>query len=320
MTNKKKPPVKNKGQLHPNNKHQGRYDLSKLTAVCPELKPFVMINQYEVETIDFFNPQAVRLLNKALLKYFYAIDHWELPAGYLCPPIPGRADYLHHIAGFLAQQNQGKIPVGEKIKCLDIGVGASCIYPILGVREFNWTFVGTDIDKKALAAAQKIIDQNVTLAGKISLRHQSNPQAIFQNIFQAEEYFDLSVCNPPFHDSLAAAKAANLRKVSKLRKGKTSKTALNFGGQANELWCVGGEKKFITKMIQESKTHQTSCFWFSTLVSQEAHLPKIYQELKNAKATKVSTIEMGQGQKSSRIVAWTFLSPKQQQSWKAARW
>ncbi|PVF10901.1 23S rRNA (adenine(1618)-N(6))-methyltransferase, partial [Yersinia pestis] len=38
------------------------------------------------------------------------------------------------------------------------------------------------------------------------------------------------------------------------------------------------------------------------------------------KAVEVRTIEMAQGQKVSRFVAWTFLTPEQQAAWVAERW
>ena len=108
--------------LHPRNKHRERYNFKLLIKTCPELKPFVFINKFDDESIDFFNPEAVKILNKALLKQYYNIDYWDVPKGYLCPPIPGRADYIHYIADLLGESNNGKIPTGKKLKVLDIGV------------------------------------------------------------------------------------------------------------------------------------------------------------------------------------------------------
>ena len=91
-----------KPSLHPRNRHQGRYDFPQLISVCPELAEFVIINPYGKESIDFANPDAVRVFNRALLKAFYGIAHWDIPADYLCPPVPGRADYVHFLADLLA--------------------------------------------------------------------------------------------------------------------------------------------------------------------------------------------------------------------------
>ena len=90
-----------------------------MIASCPDLAGFVSPNKYGDDSVDFFNPDAVKILNRALLKHHYGIENWEIPEGYLCPPIPGRADYLHHIADVLSLRNEGNIPTGNKIKCLE---------------------------------------------------------------------------------------------------------------------------------------------------------------------------------------------------------
>ena len=155
---------------------------------------------------------------------------------------------------------------------------------------------------------------------KIEIRLQQNLKNIFQGIILEQDVIDLTICNPPFHTSLQEAQSSNRRKVSNLKKEKIAKVDLNFGGQNNELWYEGGEAVFIEKMIEESQQFATSCFWFSTLVSKQTTLKKVYQALDNEKASAVKTVEMGQGQKRSRLVAWTFLTKKQQEKWKEFRW
>ncbi|MBC7494605.1 MAG: RlmF-related methyltransferase, partial [Flavobacterium sp.] len=129
MLDKKKEHPKEKTRLHVRNKHRERYNLKALIESVPELAQYVSLNIYNDESIDFFNPEAVKALNKALLKHHYQIDHWNIPPNYLCPPIPGRADYIHYIADLLCGSNYGKIPKGNLVTCLDIGVGANCVYP-----------------------------------------------------------------------------------------------------------------------------------------------------------------------------------------------
>src|SRR5688500_3909142 len=107
MLNKKKEHPKEKIKLHPRNKHRQRYDFTQLISSCPDLAPFVKLNVYNDESIDFFNPEAVKMLNTALLKHFYNIVYWDIPSNYLCPPIPGRADYIHNIADLLGTKNNG---------------------------------------------------------------------------------------------------------------------------------------------------------------------------------------------------------------------
>ena len=260
------------------------------------------------------------MLNKALLKHFYGIEHWDIPSGYLCPPIPGRADYIHHMADLLCSKNYGKVPTGHKIRCMDIGVGANCVYPVIGNHEYGWSFTGSEIDSVAIESAKRIIELNPALHEKIEIRFQDQPNDIFFGILQKDEIIDLVVCNPPFHSSLAEAQAGTLRKLSNLNPDKKRDPILNFGGQNNELWCKGGEEKFVRDMVRQSKFFQVSCFWFSSLVSKQSHLKGVYEALKAAEAIEVKTIPMGQGNKSTRIVAWTFLTLEQQGEWRDSRW
>ncbi|RIJ37616.1 23S rRNA (adenine(1618)-N(6))-methyltransferase RlmF [Pontibacter oryzae] len=320
MPHRKKAHPTQKTGLHARNRHRARYNFPELVKSCPALKPFVRQNEYGDASVDFFNPQAVKMLNSALLASFYKISDWDIPAGYLCPPIPGRADYIHHAADLLAASNQGKIPTGKSITCLDVGVGASCVYPIIGQYEYGWSFIGADIDPASIASSQKIIDANPSLKGSAALRLQPNSKSIFRGIIQQGEFIDLTVCNPPFHVSLAEAQAGTMRKLNNLQQQKKSKLVLNFGGQKAELWCPGGESRFVNHMVSQSREFATSCFWFTTLISKQANLKGAYQALEQVGATEVKTIPMAHGNKVSRIVAWTFLSPKQQQAWQQLRW
>ena len=320
MPKTKREHPKEKVNLHRQNRHRERYDFKLLTENCPELAQFVRPNPYGDDSIDFFNPDAVLMLNKALLNHYYNITNWSIPAGYLCPPIPGRADYIHHIADRLGSSNHGDIPGGDQIRCLDIGVGANCVYPIIGIKEYGWSFVGAEIDPVAIESARKIVDSNPILTGKVELRLQINPRNIFEGVIKKGEYFDLSICNPPFHASAAMAQAGTLRKLNSLSSKKITKPLLNFGGQQGELWCQGGELRFVKEMVFQSKLFEKSCFWFSSLISKESNLKQIYAFLKIVEATQVRTIPMGQGNKISRIVAWTFLINREQEEWVAERW
>lgn len=320
----KKPTKKLK--IHPRNKHSGNYDFDALVAETPSLKAYVKLNNYKQQTIDFQNPKAVKEFNKALLKKHYKIEYWDIPQDYLCPPIPGRVDYIHNVADLLASRNPKKIasggnivPNGKKIKILDVGVGANCIYPILGFSVHAWSFVASDINKTSLKIADHIISKNENLKGNIELRIQAKPKNIFKGIIGENEYFEATMCNPPFHVSKEDAAKGSLKKQQNLGV-KNEKMVLNFGGQHNELWCDGGEVRFIKTMIIESKTFSKNCFWFTTLVSKESNLTSVYQMLKKAGVIEHKTIKMAQGNKISRMVAWTFLDKKAQQGWAELYW
>jgi 23S rRNA (adenine1618-N6)-methyltransferase len=311
--------MKDERQTKRSFKHNDRYDFKALVESYPALSTFVFINQYGSETVDFANPDAVKTLNKALLIHFYNLENWDIPNGYLCPPIPGRANYLHHLADLLARSNHGKIPQGQAVKGLDIGTGANVIYPIIGQAEYGWSFVGSDIDSIAITAAQQNINTNQYLKTNIELRLQNTPKHIFNGIISPKERFDFTICNPPFHASAKEAAAGTQRKIKNLKGEKTIKPVLNFGGQNHELWCEGGEEKFIQNMIHESQAFANNCFWFTTLVAKSNNLRLIYKTLKKVKPTDIQTIEMKQGNKVTRFVAWTFLDKKQQGLWRQVR-
>lgn len=287
--------------FHPRNRHTGRYDFDRLYAACPELKKFTRLNPAGRYTIDFADPIAVKLLNSAILKTDYGVEYWEIPDNYLCPPIPGRADYIHFAADLLNSTNLST-PV-EPIRVLDIGVGANVIYPLIGHAEYAWHFVGSDIDRKAIASARKNITAN-QLQDAIEIRHQSNAHHIFNSIIKKDDYYALSICNPPFFQSAEQAHQQNQRKWKNL--GKKAMQTRNFGGQSNELWCEGGELAFISRMIQESVQYKNQVLWFTTLVSRESILPALTKQLRQLRIKDIKIVDMAQGQKRSRFLAWRF--------------
>lgn len=309
-----------KTRLHIRNKNRERYDLEALIIAEPELKNHIKPNKYGEDSVDFANPAAVKLLNKGLLNYYYGIKNWDFPDENLCPPIPGRADYLHYMADLLSQSNFGELPKGDKITCLDIGVGANCIYPIIGVTEYGWHFIGSDIDAKSIDSANHIINNNSSLKGKIKCQLQQNPKDVFEGILSQGITIDLSICNPPFHSSTEEAEKGTRRKVKNLSGKNTAKPELNFAGISNELICEGGEHTFIHNMIRESVNFSKNCFWFSTLVSKKSNLKGIYKILNEMEATGIKTIPIGTGNKSSRIIAWSFLTKEEQKEWREKRW
>lgn len=307
-------------RLHPRNKNRKRYDIHALTKEVPALKNHLNTSKTGAITINFSNPTAVKLLNKAILFHHYNLNYWEFPDGNLCPPIPGRADYLHYMADLLGKSNNGEIPKGKKINCLDIGVGASCIYPIIGNTSYKWQFTGTDIDPKSIASSQKIIDNNSILTNKITLQFQKKSNAIFRGIIRPEDKFDLTICNPPFHSSAAEAHNGTIRKVKNLNGKRVKNPQLNFSGTSRELVFEGGELKFIQQIIKESQNFPDKVFWFSSLVSKQSNLSSIYKSLAKVGAKMHKTIPMGTGNKSTRIVAWTFLTTNAQKEWVDRKW
>ncbi len=299
----------NKAKLHPRNQHADGYDFVRLVAQTPELAAYTISNPLGQPTIDFKDVGAVRMLNRALLKTHYNIDFWDIPDGYLCPPIPGRVDYIHYLADLLADSNDQDIPRGRNIKALDIGTGASLVYPLTGQSEYGWHFTGVDIDAAAIKSAKQLCDFNQL---KITLRRQNRRENIFKGVIQPRDAFHITLCNPPFHASMDKAAKGTQRKWGNLGKGHSSKR--NFGGQNAELWCPGGEIKFIATMIEESREFADQCLWFTSLVSKRDNLQPLQRILGKAKVADIKIVDIAQGQKTSRFIAWTYTKKDQRAS------
>jgi len=292
--------------LHPRSRHHGRYDLPALVACCPELEAFVVANPAGEATVDFANPQAVKVLNRALLKHHYGVAYWDLPLGYLCPGIPGRADYLHQVADLLSGGEEAAIPRGPEVAVLDIGTGANAVYPLIGVAEYGWRFVGVDIDPLAVKWAGQLVAANPAMKGRVELRLQKKPELLFEGVVRPGERFAVAICNPPFHASPEEARAGAIRKARGLGQRPAAVPKLNFGGQGAELWCPGGEAAFVGRMIRQSAERPELCGWFTCLVSRSENVPRMQRELKTVAAKEVRVLPMAQGQKRSRLLAWRF--------------
>jgi 23S rRNA (adenine1618-N6)-methyltransferase len=281
--------------MHPKNKHKDNYNLDELCSVYSPLTEFVFINKHQTKTIDFANAKAVKALNTALLKNHYQIKYWEFSDDNLCPPIPSRVDYIHYLAELIPQNN-------NKITVLDIGTGATCIYPLLGNAIYKWNFIATDIDENSIVNAKKIIKQN-NLENKIIFRLQKNKDNILKGIINPNDYFTISMCNPPFYTSEEDALKATNRKLKNLNLDTKER---NFSGKANELWYKGGEKAFLHNYLYESSRYKEQFDWFSSLVSKKELIKDIKRSLKKLGATEIKVINMEQGNKISRIIAWRF--------------
>uniref|UniRef100_UPI004048AD0F 23S rRNA (adenine(1618)-N(6))-methyltransferase RlmF n=1 Tax=Polaribacter sp. TaxID=1920175 RepID=UPI004048AD0F len=287
----------NSKNFHPKNKHNNGYDFDLLVKSNPALEAHTFTNSYGNITVDFSNPLVVKEVNRALLFGYYGLTSWEFPDENLCPPIPGRVDYIHHLKDLI---NSSEIT--EPISVLDIGTGATCIYPLLGLAVYNWNFVGTDIELDSLDAAQDIIDDN-DLDAKIKLRQQFDEAHILKGILEPEDAFTLSMCNPPFFKSAEEARGANRRKTRNLG----TNAVRNFSGNQNELWYIGGEKAFLHTYLYESSLFPKSCTWFTSLVSKKENVESVQASATKLKVSQFKVIPMHQGNKVTRIVAWSFV-------------
>lgn len=306
--------IKNPKGLHSRSRHNTSYDFKALCKVNPLLTPLVIKKNNGQKSIDFSDPISVVELNKAILLLNYKLKYWEIPENTLCPAIPGRAEYIHFMADLLSKSYGKKIPKGSNIKVLDVGTGASVIYPLIGHQQYGWSFIGSEVNEDSFASAQKILKENEIGKDDIDVRLQSNKEKIFENILLDNEMVDAVICNPPFHRSKDEAAEHTKRKWRNLGHTK-GKRFLNFGGQSSELWYQGGERVFIRKMIEESVNYKKNILWFSSLISKKDHMPYLMKQMVKHEVTEVTEIEMLLGNKKSRFLAWSYFTEKQRKAW-----
>lgn len=280
--------------LHPKNPYTTDYDFDELVKHNETLGKYIVRNKHGIKTIKFGDQRAVKALNKALLKSRYDV-HWDIPKGYVCPSIPGRLNYLLHVADLLPKKD---------IKMLDVGTGANLIYPILGTCHFSWQCTATELHPDSISHAQQTIAHNPALE-TVDLRVQKDKECILDHIIQPDDKFDVLVCNPPFYKNAEDAQKKNERKVRNLQS--KQKTKLNFAGRSSELWTEGGESQFITQLAEESVQFRDQVGLFTALISRMDSIEGITDMIGSIPRTEVEVVDMGLGNKKSRFITWKFI-------------
>ena len=295
--------IDTEGRFHSRSPHNAKYNLDLLAQINPRLKPFVRPSTYGSDsshTIDFADSRGVLELNRALLRHFYEVEDWHVDERSLIPPIPSRADYVYHILDYLSQLTLSR---ESDIVGLDIGTGASLIYPLIATSlSFNSRkvrMVGSEVNANSYDMAQKNALQR---RGAIEVRKQENPNCILTNIIQENDYFDFSMCNPPFYKSMRDYLAETNRKNRNLKISNSG-----FRGLSHELYCDGGEIRFINQMIDESVKFKTQVGVFTTLISSNENISAITRLLDKIDDVKYEFIDMNTGNKRTRAVAWRFV-------------
>ncbi len=275
--------------MHKRNIHRYGYDFVKLAKTHPALESHLIVLESGAHSIDFSKAASILAFNTALLKHHYGVKYWKLTPDTLYPPIPGRADYLHHIADLVGK---------AATRGLDIGCGASAIYPILGNAIYNYHMVGVEVDTNSYAHAA----DNTARNEAINIRLQPDRSNIFKGAILENEHYDFTMCNPPFYASKEEADKANLKKQRNLG---TTESGRNFAGASHELYCNGGEALFIKRMIKESVLFKEQVGWFTCLVAKSQHLKPLEKQLAKAGAV-YHIVPMESGNKKSRFIAWGF--------------
>ncbi|CAD7957354.1 unnamed protein product [Amoebophrya sp. A120] len=249
---------------------------------------------------------------------------------HLCPPVPRSANYLHYVADlFLFDSGQEAAASSssrpalrsiQRLRGLDIGVGMSCIFPLLGEKIYEWDIIGSDISPETVEFVRKTYGKTVVL--------QKNPRRIF-DVFRRERDADAAiigpasttgeidarpkfafcVCNPPFHENIAY-----------FEQNKKKFQSQAYGGKPHEVVCEGGEVGFAFRMLQESKKRELDVLWYTIMVSRYSTKKKFEEwvaaacRVENEKSTKsrsaaivqTRTFELKQGKSVKWVLCWSF--------------
>ena len=85
------------------------------------------------------------------------------------------------------------------VEGIDVGTGASCIYPLLGHSLYSWKFKATDIDPESVESARKIVAMN-HLEDSIQILQRTPEQSLLKGV--VKEGMTFCMCNPPFFSSI----------------------------------------------------------------------------------------------------------------------
>ena len=267
--------------------------------------------------LDFQDPAALKCLTKTLLHHDFQLN-WDMPLNRLCPALTVRLNYLHWIEDLLATMDLAPVasnhgdavspssssslsssttstptPSSPPRLGLDIGTGASIIYPLLGCQlHAAWHFVATEVDMESIAVAQQNIDTN-------HLNHRIRIVPVLQPLATPilaplnHQRFSFTMCNPPFF---------------KLTKILPFDTATGQSATSSETITSGGEVSFVSQMVDESLQWKHQCGWFTSMFGKKSSVKPVYDKLKAMKEiTSIQTTRLVQGKTSRWAIAWSYV-------------
>ncbi|KAK6507467.1 hypothetical protein TWF481_005899 [Arthrobotrys musiformis] len=281
--------------MHPKNVYKNGVSFAQLAKEYPGLAKCLK----GTSSIDFHDPESIRQLAKALLKKEFKLEV-DLPEDRLCPGVPNRLNYILWLSDLLLDTHEERSPGPPKVTGIDIGTGASAIYPLLGCSHFpTWHFLATEIDPKSLSHAATNISQN-ELEDRITLLDVSSSSTILpEGEIISHERVDFTMCNPPFYSSI--------NDMLSSAKNKAVPALSACTGSTTEMVTEGGEVAFVNRMVDESLKLQQKVRWYTSMLGKRSSVEKVVEKLKENKVDNYIVGEFVQGAKTRRwAVGWSF--------------
>ncbi|GAB6026479.1 hypothetical protein CHUAL_012905 [Chamberlinius hualienensis] len=286
--------------MHPRNIYRNTPDFKALAELYPEFQPHVTVDSSGRGHVDFRKHEALRAVTKVLLKHDFQID-FEVPPEHLIPTLPSRLNYILWIEDLLETIPQNMRSHDSSICGLDIGTGATCIYPLLGCKKNGWKFVATDSNKFSTTWARKNVEKN-DLTDLIEIVKVQN-DSCFLDVFDGRDAeFDFSMCNPPFFNQDEVDPLTKDRSLS--RPPPKAPICLTD----NEAVTDGGEIAMVNKMLDESIVLKDKIKIYTSMMGKKQSAKSIkkalFQRL-GKEVTSFTTTEFCQGHTIRWGVAWT---------------
>uniref|UniRef100_A0A1A8RGV2 U6 small nuclear RNA (adenine-(43)-N(6))-methyltransferase n=1 Tax=Nothobranchius rachovii TaxID=451742 RepID=A0A1A8RGV2_9TELE len=277
--------------------HRNRYkdkppDFAYLASKYPEFQQYVHTSLAGRPVVNFKEPEAVRALTCTLLKEDFGLTI-EIPLERLIPTVPLRLNYIHWVEDLIDGQKQPR-------RGIDIGTGASCIYPLLGATMNGWYFLATEVDDICFDYAKKNVDQN-NMSDLIKVVKVPQKTLLMDALKEETEIvYDFCMCNPPFFANQLEAKGVNSR-----NSWRPPPSSVNTGG-VTEIMAEGGELEFVKRIIHDSLQLKKRLRWYSCMLGKKCSLAPLKEELRKQRVPKVTHTEFCQGRTMRWALAWSF--------------
>ncbi|KAE8295350.1 U6 small nuclear RNA (adenine-(43)-N(6))-methyltransferase [Larimichthys crocea] len=279
--------------MHPRNRYKDKPpDFGYLASKYPDFQQHVHTSLTGRPVVNFKEPEAVRALTCTLLKEDFGLTI-EIPLERLIPTVPLRLNYIHWVEDLIDGQKQPR-------RGIDIGTGASCIYPLLGATMNGWYFLATEVDDICFDYATKNVEQN-SLSDLIKVVKVPQKTLLMDALKEETEIvYDFCMCNPPFFANQLEAKGVNSRNSRR-----PPPSSVNTGG-VTEIMAEGGELEFVKRIIHDSLQLKKRLRWYSCMLGKKCSLAPLKEELRKQGVPKVTHTEFCQGRTMRWALAWSF--------------
>ncbi|XP_068022025.1 RNA N6-adenosine-methyltransferase METTL16 [Melanerpes formicivorus] len=283
--------------MHARNRYKDKPpDFAYLAAKYPEFQQHLQTTLTGRVSLNFKDPEAVRALTCTLLKEDFGLTI-DIPVERLIPTVPLRLNYIHWVEDLIGHQEADKRVLRRGI---DIGTGASCIYPLLGATLNGWYFLATEVDDMCFNYAKKNVEQN-NLSDLIKVVKVPQKTLLMDALKEESGIvYDFCMCNPPFFANQLEAKGVNSRNPRR-----PPPSSVNTGG-ITEIMAEGGELEFVKRIIHDSLQLKKRLRWYSCMLGKKCSLAPLKEELRIQGVPKVTHTEFCQGRTMRWALAWSF--------------